>query len=303
MTAPAYSSLAQWYQNGPRASHVRLMKSPGDILTMLEATQPAGEMSDAAVPDLVLYQDLRGGSRIRADHGDGRFDVTTKRGGFGVAAPNFALSSRIDSDHHFRSFAFPLAQWQGVLDDAADGTFSFDGLGIYRGSHATPTIRSKLQNLWSLCEDEGAPSRLLARAAGCEILAELCRLGGASFAPARGGLAPWAERRCVELMQAQLAEDISLDELAAEARLSPFHFARMFKQSLGVPPRVYLTRIRVDRACELLETTDLSVTEIAFEVGYSTAQGLARVFLKHRHMSPTDYRRAVRDPARLFTQR
>src|SRR5690606_24704554 len=134
-----------------------------------------------------------------------------------------------------------------------------------------------------------------AQAAGCEILAELCRLGGAPFAPAKGGLAPWALKRCLELLQERLSEDISLDELAAEARLSPFHFARMFKQSLGVPPRVYLTRLRMEKASELLEHTDLSVTEIAQEVGYSSNQVLARVFFKHQHLSPTDYRRSVRD--------
>jgi AraC family transcriptional regulator len=146
------------------------------------------------------------------------------------------------------------------------------------------------------------PSRLLAQAAGCEILAELCRLGGSPFAPAKGGLAPWAERRSLELMRARLSEDISLDELAAEARLSSFHFARMFKQSVGVPPRVYLTQLRVEKACELLEMTDLPVTEIAYEVGYSSNQVLARVFVKHRHMSPSDYRRAARDPVRSIAQ-
>jgi AraC family transcriptional regulator len=78
--------------------------------------------------------------------------------------------------------------------------------------------------------------------------------------------------------------------------MSQFHFARMFKQSLGVPPRVYLTRLRVEKAREMLEHTDLPVTQIALEVGYSSNQVLARVFLKHQRMSPTDYRRAVRDP-------
>ena len=192
-----------------------------------------------------------------------------------------------------------MARWQKVLDEAADGRFSLENLQLYRGSFHSPAIRSVLRNLWALCEEEGAPSRLLAQAAGCEILAELCRLSGAPFTPTKGGLAPWAQRRCLELIRARLSEDISLDELAAEAQLSPFHFARMFKQSVGVPPRVYLTRLRVERACELLEMTDLPVTEIAHEVGYSSNQVLARVFVKHRHMSPSDYRRAVRDPVRL----
>lgn len=137
--------------------------------------------------------------------------------------------------------------------------------------------------------------RVFARACVKQAL-DLLHQDPAPVSPAKGGLSPWTARRCTELMRARLSEGISLDELAAEARLSSFHFARMFKQSIGVPPRVYLTRLRVERACELLETTDLPITQIALEVGYSSNQVLARVFHKHQRMSPTDYRRAVRDP-------
>ncbi|RCS24215.1 AraC family transcriptional regulator [Phyllobacterium salinisoli] len=298
MAAPAYPSLAQWYSRGPRARHVRTIKSSGGVLNMLEITQPPGDMSIPAVPDFILFEDLLGGTRFGANHGGGHFLDTTAKGGVYPVAPNFALSSKVATPHHVRSFAFPMAQWQSVLDEAIYGCFSFDGLDIFRAPHATPTIRSALRKLWSLSADEGAPSRLLARAAGCEILAELCRSAGSPLVPARGGLAPWAERRCLEFMHARLSEDISLDELAAEARLSPFHFARMFKQSVGVPPRVYLTRLRMEKACELLAQTDLPVTEIAQEVGYSSNQVLARIFIKHQRMSPSDYRRAVRDPVR-----
>jgi AraC family transcriptional regulator len=229
--------------------------------------------------------------------------VTSKKGDLTLAAPNFAASVMNDASHQLGCLSFPIAEWQVVLDEAADGQFSVDSLRVYGRIFDSSAICSALRNLWTLCEDEGAPSRLLARAAGCEILAELCRLGGTPFAPARGGLAPWAERRCLELIRARLSEDISLDELAAEAQLSTFHFARMFKQSVGVPPRVHLTRLRVENACELLEQTDLPVTEIAQEVGYSSSQVFARVFLKHRRMSPSDYRRAVRDPVRSTAQR
>jgi AraC family transcriptional regulator len=295
MTKQAYSSFAQWYLEGPRASYVRSMKSPGGILNMHEAVQPAAEMWDPAVPDLVLHQDLVGGSRINGNLGGGQFDATTERGDFMLAAPNCANHLKSSTNHQIRSFAFPVSKWQGVLDKASARAFSFEDLR-YSRTFNTPTIRSLLRSLWALSEEEGAPSCLLARAAGCEILAELCRLSSTPLGPVKGGLAPWAKRRCLDLVQARLSEDISLDELAAEARLSTFHFARMFKESLGVPPRVYLTQLRVEKACELLKGTDLPVTEIAFEVGYSTNQVLARVFLKHMRMSPTNYRRAVRDP-------
>ncbi len=201
----------------------------------------------------------------------------------------------MDDFYAARSNTAPPLPWSNF---APPFSFSFDDLDIFRAPQATPTIRSALRKLWSLSVNEGAPSRLLARAAGCEILAELCRSAGAPLAPAKGGLAPWAKRRCLDLMHARLAEDISLDELAAETQLSSFHFARMFKQSLGVPPRLYLTRLRVEKACALLERSDLSITQIALEVGYSSNQVLARVFLQHMHLSPSDYRRAVRDPVR-----
>jgi AraC family transcriptional regulator len=239
-----------------------------------------------------------GGRRLVGNLGAGRFDLRSERGDLYFAPPNFANTVGVDISFRLRSLAFPMVEWEDVLDDATDGSFTVEGLRLNKGSFRAPAIQSALRKLWALCDEEGAPSRMLARAAGCEILAELCRLSGAPFAPAKGGLAPWAQRRSLELIQAKLSEDISLDELATEARLSPFHFARMFKQSLGVPPRVYLTRLRVEKACELLEQTDLPVTQIALEVGYSSNQVLARVFLKHMRLSPSDYRRAVRDPVR-----
>jgi AraC family transcriptional regulator len=295
---PAYLSLTQFYSEGQQASYVRAHKSPGAILDMFELARPGGDMHSPAVPELLLVQDMRGGMRTRGDSGGGHFDVRSEKGHLYLAAPNFAHTINLCTNHHIRTLAFPAARWESVLNEAAGGAFSLESLHFYRGAFRSHAIQSTLRNLWALSDEEGAPSGLLARAAGCEILAELCRLTGASLAPARGGLAPWAKRRCLDLMQARLSEDISLDELAAEAQLSPFHFARMFKESVGVPPRAYLTRLRLERACELLETTDLPVTEIAMEVGYSSNQVLARLFVKHRHMAPSDYRRAVRDPVR-----
>ncbi|WP_390258544.1 helix-turn-helix domain-containing protein [Halodurantibacterium flavum] len=272
------------------------MKSPGSVLDLLEIERPPGSMSRAATPDLLLCQDLQGGAYVSGNWGGGRFNTTSEKGALYLAAPNFAPVSTVDTTHHIRTIAFPVAHWQKIVDEAAGGEFSFESLQLYGGSFHSLAIRTALRNLWRLSDDEGAPSRLLAQAAGCEILAELCRLSGTPFKPVKGGLAPWAERRCTELMRARLSEDISLDELAAEAQLSTFHFARMFKQSVGVPPRVYLTRLRLERACELLEMTDRPVTDIAYEVGYSSNQVLARVFLRHQQTTPSDYRRAMRDP-------
>lgn len=298
MTAQRYTSFAQWFGGGPFSPYVRMLKSPGGCLSLIETAMPAVEMSDPAVPELVLHQDLRGGFRVQADLGSGRFSATSRPNDLFLAAPDFANSIAVDSDHLVRSIAFPVQQWASFCDDSLNGALSFDFGVLHRGAFVSSQISAAQRQLWRLCDEEGAPSRLLAQAAGCVILAELFRLSGAPLTAVRGGLAPWAEKRCLEMMHARLSEDISLDELAAEAQLSPFHFARMFKQSVGVPPRVYLTQLRMHKACELLEHASMSITEIAQEVGYSSNQVLARAFLKHRHMSPTDYRRTVRAHAR-----
>lgn len=302
MTKSASIAFTQWYCEGRLGSYVRSRKSPGRMLDMVELARPGGEFNRPALPDLILYQDMQGGSRISGDCGGGYFHEASEKGTCFLSAPDFPNTIHVTTYHQTRGMAFPKEHWQSVIEEASDGKATMEGLSLYKGSFSSPALLSKLRNIWALCDEEGTPSRLMARAAGCEILAELFRLNGSTFAPAKGGLAPWAERRCMELMRARLAEDISLDELAAEAQLSAFHFARMFKQSVGLPPRAYLTQLRVEKARELLEHTDLPVTEIAFEVGYSSNQVLARVFLKHQHMSPTDYRRAVRDPARSLAQ-
>ena len=290
----ANSSFTQWHCQGQPASYVQTRKSPGGILDLLEMARPGGDMSHPPLSDIALHQDQLGGSRVSGNTGGGYFNMTSEKGAFTLSAPNFASTVIVDTSHLIRSLSFPVAQWQSVLDEAADGNFSVESLQLYRGSFHSPTLQSTLRNLWVLGEQEGVPSRLLVRAAGCEILAELCRLSGTPFAPIKGGLAPWAKRRCIELLRARLSEDLSLDELAAEAKLSPFHFARMFKHSVGVPPRVYLTQLRIEKASELLRLTELSVTQIAQEVGYSSSQVLARVFIKHQRRSPSDYRRVVR---------
>jgi len=296
MSPPANASFAEFCQVGHRASYVRSLKSAGGFLSFVESAMPAGTVSVPDVPDLVLHQALVSGCRATSNLGAGKFSVTTERGSLFLAPPNFAVSASVDRYRHARSLSFPVARWNEMLLGSQNNEPSFDFGKLHSGPFNSATIRAALRHLWTLCDEVHVPSRLLAQAAGCEILAELYRLSGKPLAAVKGGLAPWAERRCLELMRERISEDVSLDELASEARLSPFHFARMFKQSFGVPPRVHLTQLRIEKACELLEQTNLPVTEIALEVGYSSNQVLARIFLKHMRLSPSDYRRAVRDP-------
>jgi AraC family transcriptional regulator len=109
----------------------------------------------------------------------------------------------------------------------------------------------------------------------------------------RGGLAPWQVNRVAAYIDANLAQRISLAALADLAGLSPFHFARAFKQSFGVPPYHYHRDRRIAWAKELLTRSHHSVTEIAMKVGFSETSAFTTAFRRMTGLVPSAYRRAI----------
>lgn len=108
--------------------------------------------------------------------------------------------------------------------------------------------------------------------------------------PPRGGLSVGALRRVCEFVESHLEDNIDLDDLAAQARLSVYHFARAFRHSVGVSPLRYLLEQRVRRAQQLLRQTDLSLASIANAVGFFDQGHLARQFRRLVGTTPSSYR-------------
>lgn len=109
----------------------------------------------------------------------------------------------------------------------------------------------------------------------------------------RVGLVDRRLRRAVELMHAQLERELPLEELAAAAYLSPFHFSRLFKKVTGVSPHAYLAALRIARAQQLLATTDLSITEIGTRVGYASSSHFGKAFRQTNGLTPRAFREAL----------
>jgi transcriptional regulator of acetoin/glycerol metabolism/AraC-like DNA-binding protein len=112
--------------------------------------------------------------------------------------------------------------------------------------------------------------------------------------PARGGLSAGALRRVCEFVDSHLEDSISLGALAAQAHLSPYHFAREFRHSTGVSPHRYVLEQRVQRAQELLLQTDLSLASIASAAGFSDQGHFSRQFRALVSTTPSRYRRMKR---------
>ena len=98
-------------------------------------------------------------------------------------------------------------------------------------------------------------------------------------------------RQVTEWMAGHLAENFNLDQLAAQAGLSKFHFHRLFKSALGTSPSHYHIHLRMDAAKRLLRETKKSVVEVALDVGYGNPSHFAQIFRRQTGLSPSDYRR------------
>lgn len=101
-----------------------------------------------------------------------------------------------------------------------------------------------------------------------------------------GGLGRNRLREAIEFMQTHLGEELRLEQIAETTGLSPYHFARLFKRSTGLAPHQYLIRRRVDRARELLLTTNLEIAEIATQSGFCDQSHLTTHFKRVFGVTP-----------------
>lgn len=99
-------------------------------------------------------------------------------------------------------------------------------------------------------------------------------------------------QRVQGFIEEHLQDDLALAMLASVACLSPYHFLRLFKAETGRSPYAYVTRRRMMRAKEMIETTGRPIADIAWALGYSDASHFAAVFRRHFGTTPGTLRTA-----------
>jgi AraC family transcriptional regulator len=102
----------------------------------------------------------------------------------------------------------------------------------------------------------------------------------------RGGLSTVAKRRALELMDAKLDSNLSVELLASEAGLSPAHFARAFRESFGLPPHRYLLHLRLERARRMLDVENAVLADVAQRAGFADQAHFTRFFKREYGVTP-----------------
>jgi AraC family transcriptional regulator len=120
------------------------------------------------------------------------------------------------------------------------------------------------------------------------LLPDASDTGGSRF---RGGLAGGALRRVKAYIEDHIGQRISLDELARQAGVSRFHFARQFRLSTGESPMGYLRRVRIERSKSILQARETTIAEVAARLGFSDQSHFTRIFGRLVGVSPGSFAR------------
>ena len=174
----------------------------------------------------------------------------------------------------------------------------FDGAALSR--ELADSLEQLLECVRRNLEADREAARASLARAFCllQIDAERRAVGGTERTPG-GALASWQLQRVKAYIDAHLEEPLQIRELADVAQRSISYFCRAFKRTIGCTPHAYILGRRLDRAGELMLTSDTALSEIAVACGFSDQPHLCNVFRARHGQSPAAWRRERRDLGHL----
>jgi AraC family transcriptional regulator len=210
-------------------------------------------------------------TEIRWDQGDGS----------GIETIHVCIDAAL-----FHQFAAENFECDPARIEIIDGFAQHDAL-----------ISSIVNSLGDQLKNPDRAGRLFIDSAAQMLVAQLLRKHCAFPFPLPKGPAGMSARKLQlvrDYVDAGLAGKLTLEDIAASIHMSAYHFARSFKATTGETPHAYVTRLRVERAQELLRTSSWSMPAIARRVGFSSKSHFAAVFLRLTGISPHRFRNATR---------
>lgn len=94
----------------------------------------------------------------------------------------------------------------------------------------------------------------------------------------------------------QYKQNLKLTDIAEQVGLSPYYLERLFKKETSETPRTYLEKVRIDKAVQLLQSTNLTNLEIGYDVGFQSPSNFYKVFRNLKGCSPSEFRKMRKEP-------
>lgn len=291
--SPEHTSYADFYAASPYSGFPHEVRRGGSYgLQTLSVEQGPHAFTDHATPDLLI------GIRRRIEPlparyhlGDRWISIDTLRPLTVVAPPRTSVDYDIAGNHSLLILAIPGDR----LPELPTGLCLVEQLApVYEAPFQDPLLTGIAERLWQESNEGDQASTLFVDSGVISILSLLL---SKTRHPTPAEIRPRSLcrdklRRVLDYVEDHLADDISLADLAAVACLSPFHFGRMFKASVGVSPLRHVTERRIAKACILLADPTVSMLSISLQCGFADSSHFSTVFRKHRRATPRAWRQA-----------
>ena len=156
-------------------------------------------------------------------------------------------------------------------------------------------IRQLARGLVSEFEHDQPPDKIYAETLANTLITHIVKkysVFGTKSLPVKTGLQKWRLKLVTDFINDNIAEDLSLEELARVADVSPSYFISLFKQSTGLAPHQYVMTRRIEKARNLLVKTHMPIADIAVHVGFADQSHLTRLMRRYIGLTPKMLRNA-----------
>ena len=261
-------------------------------VTMVQCEQPPGQYLRPAADEFGLSLLLSKGSRLKVDHGV-RWEADAPPANDLILGPRRTdLSYELNGSMRYVIAILPRRFMRSVLCREGGPAWSDDFGRLHTSFFSDPTVSTLMLRIWQEALAGTQESALVADTAWTSVAALLLRASGRSSpSTVHGGLAGWQLRRITEHIQDRLTEDVSLNDLANLAGLSPRHLCTAFRESTGLPPHRWQIERRIERAKAMLTDPAVTITDVALACGFGTPSHFATMFRRATGWTPSAWRR------------
>lgn len=268
-------------------------RHPGAEIDVVRMRHDRAEVTDPEPDKLCFVLPLEAdGGVVEASYGEGWIRVPARRGVVHVAPMGVGGAFRLPRCSLFM-ICVDFAEFLDWVEGAELGEATYPRLA--GGVHDVPQAADLASVMWAAAGSEDAAAGLAVQSAFNLLLALMLRRAGDPRLfdpPPRVEGARMA--RVVDHVEARIDAALSVPELAKVACLSVFHFGRAFKAAVGETPHRYVMTRRIERAKELLATTDLDVTSVALATGFASHSHMTGCFRGRVGVPPGEWRRRAR---------
>lgn len=238
--------------------------------------------------ELVLSMGMTANHRLEYTIGRSSVSVVPLIGRFGLMTPGQLFRVSLQGDCSVIQMVLPRALLSAWLseDHGVDG----DCVEIVHGHTLDDPVVSQL--IWAARIAGPQEERSILRFVAARLLEKFSHKPQ-PITPARGGLSEHKLRRIIDRIEAEPARPTSVEDLAREVSMSPYHFAHQFTRATGRPPYRFILERRLSRAVALLSDSKLTIADIAARCGFAHPSHLSRQLQRVLGQSPAQMRHAI----------